>query len=117
LLSKKERLASNGVAALIGIGLLGGTFQSINGDIATGLMAFLLPVLLAIPLASAIEIPEGWPQVVAIVCSLLLAILAIICLCLLFLRGPWELFAGLFGLGIMSYGFLGNFLAGATVKR
>jgi Tfp pilus assembly protein PilF len=120
LLSPKQRWASNLVALCLLAAVLGAVFFALRGDVAGAIAAAVASLFLTLPIASAFEVDEGWPRVVAILCAVVLAGLYAATLGLLVAygpEGPWFQPYGLFVLGIVIFSFAGNWLKSVTVRR
>lgn len=117
LLSRQEKTASNIIASLILSGFLSALACCLLQRYAEAIIAFLVPVVMTIPIASAFEVDRGWPRYVAITFCGVLGLLALIIMPLLFLNALWIFPLVLYGLGIVIYGFVGNMLAQVTVKQ
>ncbi|MCM2372624.1 tetratricopeptide repeat protein [Aporhodopirellula aestuarii] len=117
LLSDKQRWSSNLVGTCIGIGVVGGIIQAIRGDLVGGIIMFLAPVFLSLPISTSFEVDEGWPRTVCIAISVVLTVLCFTAIALIAVDGPWGIPYALFALGIMIFTFAGNYLRTVTVRR
>ncbi len=117
LLSNKQKWASNLVAVCILIGVAGGLMQLVRGDFPGAIVMLLAPVFLTLPVSTAFEVDEGWPTLVTVLISIVLAILCFTALILIMVDGPWPGVYLLYMLGILVFSFAGNLLRGVTVRH
>ena len=117
LLSDKEKWASNVVAMLGVVAILGAALQVFRGDYAGAILMFIAPIFLTIPVSSAFVVDAGWPQRISIAISVVLGMLCLTTLVLIAADGPWYGPFSLYGVGIMLFSLFGNYLARVTVRN
>ncbi len=117
LLSEREKWASNLVASFIAIGVAGALTQAIRGDFPGAILMLLIPVFLTLPILKVFTVDEGWPQYVCIAFSIVLGLLSLLGLALILVDGFWEIPLAFYGIGILIFSFLGNYLATVTVRQ
>jgi tetratricopeptide (TPR) repeat protein len=117
LLSSSERLASSLVAGLLVFGVLAGIAASMI-SIDLTFLSFILPVFLAMIIASAFEMEKGWPMYCAFACAGFYALVATVAIggLLAGWQGANSLFIVLF-LGFVGYQFLSIYLRKVVIKR
>ena len=116
LLSNKQKWASNLIAGLIVFAVIAAGIQVARGDLASAIVAGLVPLFLMLPISLAFDVDRGWPQVVSIICAVGMTLLALLSLLLLVVDGPWQAPFLLFILGTLVLSFVGNMLKSVTVK-
>ncbi|MDZ4851972.1 MAG: tetratricopeptide repeat protein [Pirellulaceae bacterium] len=117
LLSDKEKWASNLIAILGLVAVSGATIQALRGDFGGAILMFIAPVFLTLPVSMAFQVDSGWPQWTCIAICGVLGLLCLGSLALIVVDGPWPGPLGLYGVGIMLFTFLGNFLGKVTVRQ
>jgi tetratricopeptide (TPR) repeat protein len=117
LLSNREKWASNLVAILGVVAVLGAILQGVRGDYGGAILMFIAPLFLSMPVSTAFSVDSGWPRYTCIAISVTLGFLCFVSLLLIASDGRWTGPFALYGLGIMLFTFLGNYLTKVTVRR
>ncbi len=117
LLSNQEKWASNLVAVLAVVAVVGATIQAVRSDYGGAMLMFIAPLFLSMPVATAFSVDAGWPRYTCIGICITLGLLCFTSLFFILIDGPWVGPFSLYGLGIMLFTFFGNYLAKVTVKH
>ena len=117
LLTKKQKWASNLVAASLGVGMIGFVARLSVGDVDGATILLLCSFFMALPLATAFSVDRGWPQMVAIGAAVTLGVLYLATVADISFELDLGIPFGLFLIGILVFSFGANWLKSATVRH
>ena len=117
LLSPREKWASNLVAVLGCVAVSGALLAIFKDDYAGAILMFIAPLFLALPVSIAFIADDGWPRYTCIAFAAVLGVLCLLSLYLIASDGPWMSPFNFYGIGILIFSFMGNYLSSVTVRR